>query len=98
MSLDTVRVPVPALAVTVPLTGWVACQKVPVTGVDGIDAIETGCVACQKVPETGCVDCQNVPVTGVEGIEARETGCVDCQKVPETGKAPDPVAGTTASG
>src|SRR5579872_6267875 len=52
--------------------GCTACQNVPVTGVDGIEAIETGCVACQ-----------NVPVTGVDGIEAIETGCVACQKVPE---------------
>jgi hypothetical protein len=54
---------------TVPLTGCVACQNVPVTGVDGIEAIETGTAAARSWasvsgPLTGCVACQKVPLTG----------------------------------
>lgn len=69
---------------TLPLTGWVACQKVPVTGVLGMEAMVTAVVGMEAI-DTGCVVCQKVPVTAVVGMEAMETGCVVCQNVPDTG-------------
>jgi hypothetical protein len=49
---------VPVLRPTVPIDALPATR-------DGKDAIDTGCVVCQKVP-----------VTGVDGIVAMLTGCV----------------------
>src|ERR1035437_7090975 len=66
------------LKATVPLTGCVACQKVPLTG----------WVVWKNVPDTGCVACQKVPVTGVLGMEAMLTGWGACQNVTETGTVP----------
>ena len=59
---------IPIFAVIVPETGTAValnCVSVngPVTAVVGIEAMETG-----------CVDCQKVPVTGVVGIVAILTG------------------------
>jgi hypothetical protein len=46
----------------------VACQNVPVTGVVGIDAIETGWVVGKNVPVTACdagkFETDTVPLTG----------------------------------
>ena len=42
--LPIALLPVANAGNVVRLTGWVACQNVPVTGVVGIVAIDTGCV------------------------------------------------------
>lgn len=80
----------PTMLLAAWLTGCVACQKVPVTGVEGIEAMLTGWVACQKVPVTAVVGalstatCKLLPVPWV-AVTVPEIGCVACQKVPLTG-------------
>ena len=89
---------VPALAVTVPLTGCVACQKVPDTGTAvarssvSVSGPETAAVpVIDTLPLIGCVACQNVPITGTAvarswtSVSGPDTGCVACQNVPLTG-------------
>jgi hypothetical protein len=53
------NVPVPALAVMVPDTGWVACQKVPVTPTDPMTwtgrplEVETSVALSTRTPRRG---------------------------------------------
>jgi hypothetical protein len=103
---ETAIVPLPALAVTVPLTGCVAWKNVPETGTAtarSCASVSPSAVGFETVtvPETGCVACQNVPDTGSAvariwvSVRGPETGWVACQKAPLTAIVPEPAFAVT---
>ncbi len=79
------KVPVPAFAVTVPLTGCVAPDPSTRSGVIAAFpcTVITSLDADPAVPKAGCF--AEVAAPDGRGRAAADTGCVACQKVPETG-------------
>src|SRR6185312_13073505 len=106
VTVPTFQVPL-WVAATVPLTGCVACQKVPETGwvtpdpstlsavIEAMPWTEiTSAEALPAVPSAGCLAAVAAPVGS--GSEAADTGCVVCQKVPVTATGAATLTGCVA--